>query len=389
MRKIIFLSSYITISLFLMTEIVAQIPPGCTTGQEFECFDNDGDGKLSENELKVFFYHTRIKTIDKNTDKNFDGRIDNDYTPLEAHLIFLRKKFNIDNENVVLTKDQFLSAYPIKKKIPLLSLPILVRENSEDVTPYGDALDIDDADPALFSFGRDYFTNENTWVAKGAIMYNIIDTTYTNKNDERLFIFPSIAFNRVWSPDPTKEANSLIFRMGSHYVFIPEKIIEVHALRFYVNYGTDFAFQSKQAGLELEWEPLFRKGPFGHYKKLGPQSGATIIEWRITAFLRAESGYVFEAGNKENLEDDDGFIRAGGKGKIDIRVLKNIKLSGDLTYLKGISGKIKESQLNTLSASYSLDEKDQVSIKLEYQKGNILLTQEEVENLLLGFAIKL
>lgn len=364
---------------------------------ELKRFDEDGNKKISIKELKKFLENRFEIPLNKETDKDpDDGKIDDVFT-----LAYIDDMKRIFGGGIEYTCEQVRLKYPSPNENHFFNMPILIRETSEDVSPYEGAKSHQKAKPAILSFGRDFFKNSNTWIAKGAVMYR----TKPLKNYNKLFIFPSITFNRVLISDTSqanKQANSLILRIGAHRTFESSNTVSslpVHVLRVYLNYATDFSFNSKQSGLELEWEPIFRIKGFGNFYTIIPSKSfdknsrrfdqPSRFEVRIALYSRAETGYVFEVGDKENLNKDEGFLRAGGKIGLDLRFYEKLLLSGFKTYLKGFTGTPKESQLTNLSASYLLGDEGQFGLKLEYQKGNVPLTQEEVENIIFGLAIKL
>jgi hypothetical protein len=187
--------------------------------------------------------------------------------------------------------------------------------------------------------------------------------------------------------DKDKEANSLIGRVGFHYE-IPGGFFNLQTFRLLLDYGTDFDFKSKQIASELEWEPL---GPsnlsIGLYKPIKPLG----IEFRTRVVLHLEYGYVYDPGEKENIQKGV-FFRAGPKTQLEIRpaspALRRLELSGRWEFLRGFVGTPKVSRLSNVKLSYEVDPKGHFSIQSEYTKGQVPLTSETIETLLFGVGIK-
>ncbi|RDV16870.1 hypothetical protein DXT99_01790 [Pontibacter diazotrophicus] len=356
-------------------------------GAEIRCFDEDNNFMISLDELTKYLIERYNIQLSSETDADADGKIDAIHT--FTFISDMQRIYGTDTFYF----EQVERVYPSPKKYLFFKLPILIRESLENVSPYENAKGRDKAKPAIFSFGRDYNKEANTWIAKGTIMYSP-----DSKNEKKIFIFPSISFNRVMVSDTSQsenEANSLVLRVGLHRVFTstnPQDFIQVQALRVYINSATDFSLESKQSGIEVEWEPLLKYRFFGNYYSIVPPPSigkVSRFDVKFSAFLKAETGYIFVAAEKENLKNDEGYSRAGGKAALDLRFFERLQLSASKTYLHGLRDSSKNSQLTEFSANYSLGENDEFGLKLEYQKGNVPITLEEVENILFGVSIKL
>ncbi len=344
-------------------------------GQTIKSFDKDKNDSLSLAELKAYILHSQIKTI-ATVDTSKNGKLDSWEILLQTEPFILDfiNKFGVRNDTNYSNKE-VKQLYPEPKKFKTGG--ILLRETLEDISPASPAKPISKIKAALFSYTHDFGAGTNTWVAKGAIMRPC-------KINDRFYIAPGITFNRLISEDATKAANSLIPKIGLYFRRNGSGIVVSHLIRVFGNYGTDFDFKSSQYGVEVEWEPVFKNGPFGVYWRL-PDSD---VELRLQAFLHAEAGYVKEKGEKENLKSDDTYLRAGGKLGVDIRFFEAVELSGGYRYLKGISGTPKDTPYFTGALAYSLGPNGNIALKIEYQKGNLPLTLEEVNNIVVGLGIK-
>lgn len=348
--------------LFVSSSILAQNPSS---------FDGDHDGFLSVNELSNFLAHTKIKKISK-ADIDKDGRIDT--APVKSFLAEMSQTHGAGPY----TFAQVNSKFPPSKSFDPWG--ILLRESHEDITASSDILPISKVKAATLSYAYDYPTKSSTWMMKGALMRPFFS------EDENRAVVPSITFNRIISDDSTKEANSFVPRLGYHQFINSDNVLQI--LRLFINYGTDFSFESSQYGVEFEYEPVFVKLPFGRYYTVVASSTGSALEIRTKVFAQFQGGYVEKTGNKENLKAESGYFRAGGKGVLDVRLFEKLELTGGYTYLHAFEGSPEKSRHKVLGASYTLGENGNVAIKMEYQYGNIPITQEEVENLTIGFGIK-
>jgi hypothetical protein len=332
-------------------------------------FDRDGDGMLSISELDVFLFHTQIKKVSK-ADTNKDGFLDN--SEISSFRAEVTSKYGLGPY----TFDQISKLFPAFKGFNVWG--ILIRESHEDITASSDITPISKVKAATLSYAYDYPSKSSTWMIKGSMM-----RPFFFAKEKKAFV-PSVTFNRVISDDSTKEANSFVPRLGYHH-FLGSS--DVHIFRFLLNYGTDFSFESAQYGAELEYEPVLEKLPFGRYSVLIGQSNPAL-EIRIKVVAQLQGGYVEESGNKENLKDESSYFRAGGKGTLDLRFFERLELSAGYTYLHAFEGTPENSQQKIFSASYSLGDDGNIALKVEYQYGNVPITQEEVENLTIGFGVK-
>ena len=58
-------------------------------------------------------------------------------------------------------------------------------------------------------------------------------------------------------------------------------------------------------------------------------------------------------------------------------------------YLHGFKGKPNETHLFKSTAAYNFGKDSNLSLKVEYQNGNVPLTQEDVKNLVVGIGLKI
>ncbi|HEY0652697.1 MAG TPA: hypothetical protein VGD65_06195 [Chryseosolibacter sp.] len=362
----IFNSSFLfLITLFFLPQI--------SKGQKLESFDiSPKDNMISEGELRAYLFHSQIKRISKG-DRNKDGKLDD--SEVDSFVDEIKEIYGTPGP---FSYDQVLDIYGPSKEFSMWG--VLIRESHEEISSSSTITPISKVKAAMFSYTYDYPTKAVTWLAKGAILRPIF-----SKSEKAAFV-PSITFNRVISDDSTKEANSFIPRLGYHRYFSYKR--SIHIARAFVNYGTDFSFESAQAGIELEYEPILRKFPIGRYYAIIKNDSDVAVELRTKAYLHFEVGYVMEAGNKENLEQESEYARVGGKGAIDLRFFERLEVSASYHYLHGLSGTPSKSRQTTYGCSYSIGTDGNFSIAAEYQYGNVPITQEEVENFTIGFGIK-
>ncbi|TKT92668.1 hypothetical protein [Dyadobacter frigoris] len=335
-------------------------------------YDLDNSMTLdTTSELKTYLIDNYGELIN---DKNKNGSIDIgdlNFTST-APLLDFSSNFGLQSSY---TFNQVNFLYPVKPKLSVKG--ILIRESAEDITRTTTQKAISKAKPAIFSYARDFSEHTNTWLAKGAIMYPF-------RRKGILVVAPSVTFNRVISKDEKKMANSLVPKVGLYFDVDGKGIFSRHLLRLTANYATDFDFKSSQAGAELEWEPVLGNLPgLGVYYRI--MEG---FEYRLQTFLHAESGHIFDQGEKENLKSSSTYFRAGGKLGVDFRFFSKIEINAAVRYLYGFSSVPEHSPYYTASSSYLIGANQNIAIKLDYQKGYVPLTSEKVENVVLGLGIK-
>ena len=349
-----------------------------TSGQKLASFDTNGDGLLSAPELEAYFLKTYKKQL-FDADKNKDLQIDSSEYTLQIQT-FMEDIKRILGIKSTYTLDEINRIYPVQPKFTAAG--ILLRETAEDISPSTSAKAISKVKPAVFSFTRDFSAQTNTFIAKGAVMRPF-------KINAHFFLAPSITFNRTVSKDTTKAANTLVPKIGFYFNLSKDKprVIQAHLVRILANVATDFDFKSSQVGVEAEWEPVFKNvAGLGIYYLI---SESIPIEYRLQFFTHTEAGYVFNKGNKENLESSSTYLRTGGKIGVDFRLFETIGLSGGLRYLYGLAGVPQHSRYWTASAEYTIGPSGNIGLKIDYQKGNVPLTSEEVNNIVVGFAVRL
>ncbi|MCE7066669.1 hypothetical protein [Dyadobacter sp. CY326] len=356
--------------LIIPNTVSAQTPK--TSG--LEKFDLDKNDSLSIKELKLYLLELKFKAI-SDADSNKDTRVDDTETK-NLLFAFLNDFIRNFGNKQAYSLDQVNQLYPLPRKTKTLG--ILLRETSEDISPYKAAEKNSKAKASIFSYAHDFGTSANAWVAKGALMRPF-------KHNETVSTALSVSFNRVVTKDSTKEANSLVPRFGLYLRPRGKGIFLRHLIRLLANYGTDFDFKSSQYGVEAEWEPVLQLEPFGLYWRPWEKSP---VEIRLQTFVHSEAGHVLSKGKKEELKSNSTYTRAGGKFGIDLRFFERVELGGAVRYLYGFSGPQKHSKYYTSTFAYGFGAERNTTFKIEFQKGNVPITQEEVNNIVVGLGFK-
>ncbi len=360
-----------------------------STAQEPADFDRDGNGMLNRSELTIFFIHRLDPSFSK-LDMDKDGII-TDAEMQKARAEMQKFRDEAMNFNVQDVIDFFgeKEAYPVEEirdytqtnsRADRFTLGGIQIRNSHEIVSY------QRANPAHFSYTRDFETDSDVWQAQGTVLRPI--KLYAGGGDadpdsiaiSAINLVPSISFDRVSSE------GSLVFRLGGDLELFGGWL-DLQNLRLYASYATDFDFRSDIIAAEFEWEPTLFDIGIGVYRSLIRNKES--IEYRFRAFLHGEYGRVNDTGEKTALEDAD-FFRVGPFLQVEIRpeFFRRFTLRGAWTYQAAIDGLPKNSYLSEVAANCRLDQYGHFSVEMVYQNGRIPFTQDEVETLTIGLGIK-
>jgi hypothetical protein len=362
------------------------------SSQTISDFDRNKDNKLDAEELRAFLVHKFLSAGDfGKIDANKDGLIDSTEreTFVRKYLIELQSRFHMPPPY---TLDQIASSYPLQKDLDLLGvLGIRIRDSYEQNTLDEIEKTFKNAKPALLTFTRNIESNQNSFIAKGAIMrpiriYSAESASPSNEMYLSTIVFtPSLTINRTVSPDKTKETDSQQWRMGAD-VETAAGWIALQNFRVFAAYATDFEWKSKVVGAEFQWEPTFDTYGSGSYWRL--IDPVLDIRWRL--YPHFEYGYVVDAGEKTNIKTGDTYFRLGPKATLDVYPVfaPGFVLSIQYAYLAGITGTPRVSRMFDPALSYQIDSQGHIVLQVEYSFGQVPLTEENVESLTVGVGIK-
>ena len=369
--------------------------------QEPDEFDENKDGKLNQTELRAFVLHRHSPTFHE-IDKNKDGKID----PKEIHgiqeIIEKAKEDAVFDRQDILdtfgdrdsyTVEEIKVALKIEPPVPDIDMKgILIRRSHEVITVLEAPEKLGKAQPARFSYTRDFNDDSDTWQATGAILRPF--RIYTSQKVVRekswltaINLVPSISFDRVNNEkEDSEDVNSLVFRLGGEIEL--GGLFDLQYTRLFLTYASDFSFESSVGAIEFEWEPVLLNFGIGTGRYI--LGGA--LEYRLRPILHTEYGKTFDAGDKDDLEEDDDFFRIGPKLQLGIwpqaKGLRRVSLSLKWDYLEGLVGKPGNSSLFEAALGYQLDKLGHFVLEFSYRNGDIPLTQEDTETFAVGLGVK-
>lgn len=267
--------------------------------------------------------------------------------------------------------------------------PIFLRNKAEDWKK-----NIDAVSGASISYFDDRIEDSQTWATEGSIIYPITRTWQRNNNDQEspvyteLALIPSIA----WVRDTNR--NELKFQLPVSY-FVSHnikrrrdtqgKLVGLQQWEDYFQlkpyYLTDFDFDGMIIGAELTYEPTIQIG-----------SKFQIGSW-ISPFDESEVAYILhiipslnysrvlsESSFINRKEHDDKFVIAT---HIELKFKPFGKktpweIGGEYKFLYDFSKDI-DSYSNYWSTNAKWWFTKNIGMKLKYEKGNIPLTDKEVD----------
>lgn len=239
------------------------------------------------------------------------------------------------------------------------------------------------AQGALFSYGRDYLTDEEKLSAKGVlgISYSLLkneeyDPYYAEReagvpnlprasnilflrNLENVFTFEfdrlnsskagtagtdKLAFGlhtvadlffgfqaeefNLQSADADRAAGREVDISKFHNPFLRSVLVDLSAV-----WTTDSGFDQNIQSLALDFTPFFSLAGSGRYGHISQDNPLLSYRWSVTAHL--EAGTVKEAGTATQFKTDE-FARAGGAATLELLffpIQLNKRLSGEVSYL--------------------------------------------------------
>lgn len=249
------------------------------------------------------------------------------------------------------------------------------------------------AAPALFSFARNYEDASSTWQAVGALMGRKRIRHYQDAASDgglsAVYLIPSLTFNKLdTNGDPAKEADSLVFRLGGEAVFLGEN--KAAFVRANPTLGTDTNFRSLLGGFEVQVEPVFNNTIIGSAQSHFDGK----LQYRLRPLLNLETGLVFDAGRKANLQnhEDDWFTRVGPQLHLDmwsdVPWLERFSLTMSYSHYEALGNGLESGGFFDSSLSIRLDDDGNISLTTKYQHGEVPFIKDSVDILSVGLGFK-
>jgi hypothetical protein len=263
------------------------------------------------------------------------------------------------------------------------------------------------ANPAIASFSRNYLSNSNQWILKGAIFYPI--TIFKNA-DNLLYLVPSVSADREFNNETTTNSvDSLIFRLGSVYSHLgTNSYANIGTLRLAGDYATDTDFRSLVAAVEGDWEPdlgIFNRFGidkieiFSGNEMYSPLFGIRSIylpKIRWTTAFHTEYGYTVKKGTKQQLAGDPSSLRVGPILTLSIQPfpaitamqLNKFQVSLSYEYLDGLVGSPVGSHDFKFQGTYPILGSDNISLTAAYEDGLTPIVKDHIKSFNFGLGVK-
>ena len=396
------LPSYLPFSLALVIPLVnvcaEDIP-------DPNAFDRNGDGHLDQAELDIYGLHVADKRF-RDWDINRDGKIE--FSELKAEI----KKANDDAPKTIRRQRSIAAniapsvgvdlSKPIRSEdaYDLLGLSrprpkykpnwFRLRGKVSDFSILPKKGLIENVSPAVFSWSRDFVGGGDTWTARGAVggfwKNHVADLSL------------GVEFDRLETNLPEKaDTDTLVFRIlasGEPRIKKDSLLLDALALRFGLDYGTNFDFSGATFGGAFEMEPVWKLKAFRGIQSLFGKGGGWSA-WNAPSislrnYLRVEGGEtVDEFVGMPAI--DDSYLRLGPQFEAKFWPF-GIKAPMSLSTSYGFYAEVVSDGANyhnfRVGTDWRIDEKGHFSFRLEYVDGVTPLLLQDQESLLLSLSAR-
>jgi hypothetical protein len=290
-----------------------------------------------------------------------------------------------------------------------------IRQSWRDVLYDEDPTQKDKVDAALgdlvgatFSYGREGKADTDTWTAIGSLIlpWEKNFPLHETFSLRRLDLAPSLSVNRVSTnaKDASGESDSVTFRLGAYadvQLAPPATGLEIRAAGVF---ATDTGFEARLPGFELDLEPRVNYLPFPlGYKKVwipkaelkDDHSDNSCFDTQLRLWLHAESGDAQDTG--ESWDTTKGsFARLGPVMQLQAEWPKlafgrNLSLTALGSYFASLSGSSDHNWYFKIAVVYDffkdVERNQKVSLNLNYEKGGLNFTKENVDSITVGLGV--
>jgi len=259
----------------------------------------------------------------------------------------------------------------------------LLRSKIESISSIKKAKKLSKSSPAEISYIKNGKSENASWLLKGALMY-----PYKLDGSEKVsatkYLVPSLTFHQLRNSDEEKpNIDTLSFRLG--YDSEVEKFITPLS---YIGGGLELAtnsdFDEEVASFDFYFIPNANL-PFLHTdRRIGP------FMLNFSPTFIAEYGEVLEAGENNNLTQDETFSRVGANIDINMRLFssKRYSLASSYNYFSSIGGELRDRKLFSLKLKYQLDETGNYFLTGGYANGDRTTKLEDEESWTIGLGVK-
>lgn len=267
---------------------------------------------------------------------------------------------------------------------------VLIQKSHQNITLVEKKDPFDKAEGAVFGYSRDGVEDTTTWQVKGAVLrpWRLGRVEESRSWLSGFAVVPSLSFERVGTDgdgeDDADEPDSLTGRVG----ILSELFMlgpSLQTIQLTGAYATDFDFESGVVAAELTWEPSHNLRALGSYRSLGWEDSP--LEWRWRVIAQSTYGSVLDAGDKENLVEDEEFLRVGPKVLIEL-LYEPVKATLGYEHWTGLSGEPDDVELFNGGLSMELDPQGHFTVEVLYQNGQLPLTLEDTEVFTVGLGVK-
>lgn len=293
---------------------------------------------------------------------------------------------------------------------------VRIRQNWRDVLYDEDPSQKDKENAALgdlvgatFSYARDGREDTDTWSAIGAVILPWEKNFALSQrlSLRRLAFAPSVSINRVSTngSDSSDESDSLLARLGIYAdVQLAPRPSTGIELRAAAVFATDTALDAKLPGYELDVEPRinFRPFPIGYKKVWIPKaelkddlSDNSLFHTQLRLWLHFEGGDVQDVGDTWDSTKGS-FCRLGPAMQLQAEWPKlmfgrSFSLTALGSHFASISGSSEHNWYFKIAAVYDLfvdvERNQKVSLNVNYEKGGLNLTKENVDSITVGLGV--
>jgi len=261
---------------------------------------------------------------------------------------------------------------------------------------------------ATVSYARDNVKGSDTWTSIGTMIvpWEHDFPLTVGLTPTRFAIAPSVGVNRVdTNGDPKSEADSVFFRLGMYgeWYLSPTPPAKLQA-RLAAVYATNTGFDVGATGFEFDLEPRWQdpKFPLGYKRVLIPRdpspddpAGWSALDLQVRLWLHIEGGRAHD--NVKTWDVASGpFFRLGPTTQIQLNAPKIVfgrdaSVTLNYSFTPAVKGSHQHESYLKLTAVYDLVKDEthnrKISANIQYEKGGLNFTKDDVDNITVGLGI--
>ena len=279
----------------------------------------------------------------------------------------------------------------------------LVRQSLEDINTLTAPKPTKDVTGAQFSYNRDNVSPNTVWSARGVVAVPIYGHYGAPTEADRYSVRPAfavapyISFDKVSNSSPTQQSanvNNLSFGVVSETVLANvglEKPTD-HYFRLKGGVNTTFEGALKSSYLRAEWEPVstanFINAPY------------PILNFNVAPLFKVRADYMNQAGKitQPVFAEHNQALRVGPRVGFEIQPVsglglwpswfENFNLVATYSFLQDTLSRRNYSLFDS-TLTYNIDKDGNYAVSGSYRKGRLDETGANVEQIMVGLAIKL